>query len=200
MLILLIILAITTIIFSCFHKRNTWEYRLNIILISLSASIIMNTTVTYLIRDELPNKIVVDDTKKISSFYVEDSIFIDKTRVIKKSINKIIFSDYPDSLLNPLKVNMLIFNDSTNNINLAYYIYGDDNLTIKNINQFKFTTDTVPNISSNRIVYDVSDNIWIDINVYSDIYTYELLKLPDEEFNLIPDSIRYEFNLNEFKL
>lgn len=198
MLIFIISVILTSIVCLCFFKKNFWENRYLVLLISAGVAIVATLVVNFSVRSKLQTKSVVVWDNSLHTFYVQDSLLID-------SLNSPIIKDFnyyrhdvSEFILNendtihkqiPVKVLFYTVDDKLfvgffNEVDNQSYQKVD-----KNVYFVESDSDSVSYYCRKKLIYDVKPNNWITGFSLPRINTIKVFYIPPKYFTTIPDSL-----------
>lgn len=203
MLIFIISVILTSIVCLCFFKKNFWENRYLVLLISAGVAIVATLVVNFSVRSKLQTKSVVIWNNSLYTFYVQDSL-------LKNSLNAPIVKNFNyykhnsnEFILNkndsvhtqvPLKV---LFYTVDNKLYVGYFKNAEDEKYMtqsymkvdKNVYFANSKSDTISYFCGKKLIYDVKPNNWITGFSLPRINTIKVFYIPPKYFATIPDSL-----------
>lgn len=199
MLIFIISVILTSIICLCFFKKNFWENRYLVLLISAGVALVATLIVNYSVRNKLGTKSVVEWNNQLYTFYVQDTLLKDslKSPVIndfdyyRKHSADEFFLNKKDSVHKQIPVKVLFYTKGKD-LFMGYfkkegkqgYIQVDKDVCIVNSN-----SDSISYYCKKKLIYDVKPNNWITGFSLPRIKTIYVYYIPPKYFATIPDSL-----------
>lgn len=204
MLTFILSVILTSFICLCFFKKNFWENRYLVLLISGGVALVATTTINFSVRGKLQTKTEVTWLKPMATFYVS-------TDLIKKNIQPAdtnghmpIIKDY--CYYGDHKASEYV-KDTTKKqtpVTILFYQYGktkeiyvgtftkkgsQDYWMLKKVYLTRSSADSVAYVSKKKQYYDVKPNNWITGFSIPRKSVITILHIPPREFDMIPDSL-----------
>jgi hypothetical protein len=199
--IFILSVILVSFVSACFLKKNFWENRYLVLLISAGVALVATLSTNYATRDNLDTRLETVWEKQIKTMVLNDSLLQDS---------------YSYAVNDELEATELIANidtlsaDDTTTFRLSYYLmYYTDGLSKvrfhlkeKDVNKFKYWDDIYILPSENDSTayfakvkhgYNRNKNLWIAGFSLPNIKSYKVLYVPPTEYAAIPDSLIREF-------
>lgn len=166
MLIFIISVLLTSFICLCFFKKNFWENRYLVLLISGGVALVITLIVNFNIRGKLETKSVIIWKNDLHVFYVNDSLIVTKDSCAKSGV----------------KITPVV---------KEYDYYNDHKAEefFRNVYIEKSINDSTAYMTKKKLIYDVKPNNWYSGFSMPRIKTIFVLYLPPIEYATIPDSL-----------
>jgi hypothetical protein len=211
MLTFIVSVILVSFICLCFFKKNFWENRYLILLISGGVALIATLAINFSVRGKLQTKTEVVWTKPLRVFYMPDTlirqnlVYLDslKTDSVKLGIIKH-YDWYVDHKA------WEFYKDTTKKAKqypatIILYAWSKNlgvrrvgTMTVKGnqncypLNKIYFaqsSADSIAYVSKKKLYYDVKPNNWITGFSLPRKSTITILNVPPKEFAMIPDSL-----------
>lgn len=199
--IFILSVILVSFISACFLKKNFWENRYLVLLISAGVALVATLATNYATRDNLETRLEIAWKKPIKTMLLNDSLLRDS---------------YSYAVNEELEASELMANidtlsaDDTTTFRLSYYVmyYADGlskirfRLEKKDRNKFKYWEDIYILPSENdstayfaKVKHDYkrNENLWVAGFSLPHIKSYNVLYVPPTEYAAIPDSLIREF-------
>ncbi len=202
MLIFIISVILTSIICLCFFKKNFWENRYLVLLISAGVALVATLVVNFSVRGKFQTKSEISWSNELYTFYVQDSLLKDslKTPIIKdfdyyKHDVEEFFLNKKDSVHKQIPVKVLFYTIK-NKLYIGYlktnnkkgckqgYMQVDKDVCI-----VKSEADSISYYCEKKLIYDVKPNNWISGISLPRLKTINVFHIPPKYFATIPDSL-----------
>lgn len=204
---------VVTIISLCFMKKEFWENRYLVLLISCGVALIATLAINFSIRSSLDRKAVVVYEQPIYPFYVQDTL-INKSKMSYDSTNKCtnltitripLVKDYSwydehkaeeflkntkDTVHKQVQIHAIYYSvKGTRYVGYFYSKYKQNRYRFDEIYVVPSPADSIVFISKKKLVYDVKPNNWVLDMSLPRIQTITILHIPPSEYAMIPDSL-----------
>jgi hypothetical protein len=199
MLTFILSVIIVSFICLCFFKGNFWENRYLVLLISGGVALVVTLTTNLIIRGHLQTKTEIVSTSPLHTFFVQKSLFKNKTHFIKdydyfnNHYATEFFYNKKDSLHKQKPVTILLYtqNKDDNNIIVGtfYKSYKQDYDDLNDVYLAPSNADSIAYRCKKKLIYDVPKSNWLTGFSLPRIKTITILYIPPKEYKLIPDSL-----------
>ena len=207
MLTYIISVILVSFICLCFFKKNFWENRYIVLLISCGVALLATLAINFSVRGRLQTKTEITWVKPMKMFYVStdlliknmphlDSLSPEKSPIIKG------YNYYGDHKSEEF------LRDTTKKqtpVTILFYQYGkakdvlwigtftnkgnQDFWRLDNVYLMKSSADSVAYACKKKQYYDVEPNNWITGFSIPRKSTITILHIPPKEYDMIPDSL-----------
>lgn len=206
MLTFIVSVILVSIICLCFYKKDFWEHRYIVLLISGCAALAATLIVNFSSRGNLETKTEVSMVESMKTFYVRPDVY---TSAVKQdSLNgprlSIVrnynwYGDhnakefYKDTTKKQVPATLILFSFGKKNDNRQVGIMNghghQDYFNINAIYFVKSTSDSIAYVSKKVLYYDTKPNSWITGFSLPRKSSITILHVPPTEFAMIPDSL-----------
>jgi hypothetical protein len=205
MLIFIISVLLTSFICLCFFKKNFWENRYLVLLISGGVALIATLAVNFSVRGKLETKSVVIWTNELHKFYVQDTLIMSKDSCGKLSPVVKEYDYYGDhsaveysknkndSLHTQLPIHVIFYTKKKDKSIYVGYFKSKEKQAYqvlgKDICIEPSKADSIAYMCKKKLIYDVKPNNWFSGFSMPRISTIRVLYIPPSEYAMIPDSL-----------
>jgi hypothetical protein len=208
MLTFILSVILTSFICLCFFKKNFWENRYLVLLISGGVALVATTTINFAVRGHLSTKTETTWVKPMKTFYVSTDLMLkDMPHLDSLSPEQVklpIIKDY--DYYNSHKATEF-YKDTTKKqtpVTILFYQYGktkevyvgtftakgnQDYWLLEDVYLQRSSADTVAYVSKKKQYYDVKPNNWITGFSIPRKSVITILHVPPREFDMIQDSL-----------
>ena len=208
MLTFILSVILTSFICLCFFKKNFWENRYLVLLISGGVALVATTTINFAVRGHLSTKTETTWIKPLAVFYVSTDLMLkDMPHLDSLSPEQVklpIIKDY--DYYNNHKATEF-YKDTAKvqtPVTILFYQYGktkevyvgtltakgnQDYWLLEDVYLQRSSVDTVAYVSKKKQYYDVKPNNWITGFSIPRKSKITILHIPPREFDMIPDSL-----------
>jgi len=208
MLTFILSVILTSFICLCFFKKNFWENRYLVLLISSGVALVATTTINFAVRGHLQTKTEVDIVRPMATFYVSTDLLLKNMphldSLSPEQVKLPIVKDY--SYYSDHKASEFL-KDTTKKqtpVTILFYQYGKSKdiyvgvytkketqnyYMLESVYLTRSSADSVAYISKKKLFYDVKPNNWITGFSLPRKSVITILHIPPREFDMIPDSL-----------
>lgn len=202
-------IIIVSIICFCFYKKDFWENRYIVLLISAGVALIVTLVLNYSVRNSFDKKVVETRRSQLYTFYLPNDIalqriiMMDSTKkpidTLYKRLNIIKDWDYYHEKASDFYQNKKRKQIPTKTV--LYTVKGNvyigtfwteekqDSYELKNVYVAPSENDSTAYVVKKKLVYDVKPSKWINDMSLPRISTITVLYIPPKEYKMIPDSL-----------
>ena len=199
----IISVIVVSIICLCFFKKDFWENRYLVLLISGCVALIATLTINFSVRGKLQTKSEIVYTKVMAKFYMPKTLIVNNFDTVKVKLNSIKHYDwygdhqgkefYRDTTKKQIPLTMILYSYGKHLENRCVGVMSvkgnQDFYSVDNIYFVKSSADSIAYISKKKLYYDVKPNNWITGFSLPRKSTITILHVPPTEFAMIPDSL-----------
>lgn len=199
MLTFILSVILTSFICLCFFKKNFWENRYLVLLISSGVALVATTAINFSVRGHLQTKTEIIYTKPLHVFYLPETLipkYGDSTGMhVIKDYNYYDKHDaqefYRDTTKKQLPVTILLYQPQKLNVYVGFFKKeGKQNYyNIDGVYFVRSSADSIAYVSKKRQYYDKGKSNWITGFSLPHKTTITIMHIPPKEFDLIPDSL-----------
>lgn len=198
MFIFIISVILTSFICLCFFKKNFWENRYLVLLISAGVALVATLAVNFSTRGRFHTKTDIVWSTPLHTFYVQDSLLKDSlnTPLVKEydyygdHSAAEYFKDKGDTINKQVPLKVLLYSKN-NEMFIGYFKKAEKQgyMELKDIYIAKSEADSIAYYCKKKLVYDVKSNSWITGFSLPRIQTIYVFYIPPREYATIPDSL-----------
>jgi len=199
MLTFILSVILTSFICLCFFKKNFWENRYLVLLISGGVALVATTTINFAVRGKLQTKTEVVYTRPLHVFYLPadlipqygDSTEMHAIKDYNYYGNHNASEFYRDSTKKQLPVTILLYQPDKNNLNVGFFKREgkQDYYNTDGVYFVRSSADSIAYVSKKKQYYDVKPNNWITGFSLPRKSKITIMHIPPKEFDMIPDSL-----------
>jgi len=197
MLTFILSVILTSFICLCFFKKNFWENRYLVLLISGGVALVATTAINFSVRGHLQTKTEIIYTKPLYVFYLPKDLipkYSDSTgmKVIQdyNFYGKHNASEFlKDTTKKQLPVTIILYQSDKNNIWVGTFKKAErqDCFNTDGVYIVKSSADSIAYVSKKRQYYDTSRSNWLTGFSLPHKLTITILHIPPSEYDLIPE-------------
>jgi hypothetical protein len=201
MLTFIISVILVVVACLCFFKKNFWENRYLVLLISGCVALIATLTINFSIRGHLHTKTEVLWNRPMATFYLPAGLFKDSTATKTHFVKDYNYYDNhkakefynTDTSKKKVPVTILLYlpkgKDAKMHVGIMKKNITQDYYALEDVYLVKSSADSIAYVSRKKLYYDIKSNNWIAGFSIPRINTITILHIPPTEFAMIPDSL-----------